>query len=134
MASIAVTLVARRQGIHADINTVAAAITAANSTESHDICKFTLYGEDIILLNLSPTHKNVIHIPIIPTTMPIGMPITDTAVASKRMERFIWRLVAPIDVKSPNWRVRSETDMENALYISAIEPSSIRNMNIPPRE
>ena len=89
MASIAVTLVARRQGIHADINTVAAAIIAAKSTDSHDMCKSTLYGEDMMLLNLSPMHKNVIHMPTIPTIIPMGIPTMDTTAASKRMERFI---------------------------------------------
>ena len=43
----------------------------------------------------------------------------------------IWRLLAPMEESKPNWRVRSATEMANALKISDAEAMTMIAHTIP---
>ena len=114
IASIAGMFAARAEGIHADKSTVTSATAAAILAASMETHMRMGIGKPSAE-NPSPIKSSVIPMPPIPERIPSGIPTVLTHRASKStMPRSCLR-VAPMDASSPNCRVRSDTDMENAL-------------------
>ena len=118
MASVAATRPARSAGIHA----LTKIVTRESATESAMNAGFTLMDGSSIALSAptsaaqpSPVSANTTAVPAIPSTPPTGMPATASIPASASTLRRSCRLDAPSEDNSPNWRVRSDTEIANAL-------------------
>ena len=72
--------------------------------------------------------------PAMPERTPSGIPMADSTAASYSTQWVSCRRVAPTEESRPNWRVRSETEMENALQIRKTDANRIMTMKIVPRE
>ena len=65
--------------------------------------------------NPAPVSCSTAAVPPMPKRIPQGMPTAPSINASTSTDRRSWRLEAPSDASSPNWRVRSATEIENEL-------------------
>ena len=107
---MAVTRMARFAGMCAEISTVTSAMAAASAMASGEACT------RMPSRNATPeSRRNVTPMPAIPESTPSGMPMSESSSASYTTLARSCFFVAPMETSSPNCRVRSDTEMANAL-------------------
>ena len=99
------------------LNSTVATVRPAATARAHgatDRLKPTSAAPKIVASD-GPRAAKVTAQPPIPTTSPSGTPMAATISASSATARRSCRREAPTEAKSPNWPVRSATEMAKAL-------------------
>ena len=115
MASTADTRPARNAGIHALTRSVTSESTAETISDTGSTAKESPSPTPSSAENPAPVSPSTAAVPPMPSSIPHGMPTAPSSSASTSTDRRSWRLEAPSDASSPNWRVRSATEIENEL-------------------
>ena len=116
MASTADTRAARADGTQALTSSVANDRPAATASAPASTCtRRPVAPAPSIAANASCDAANTPAVPATPANRPRGTPRRPSSSASVNTVRRSWRFEAPSEANRPNCRVRSATDMANAL-------------------